>query len=210
MIIFSSELQDLIDQPHAHEIEQSEDPQPTIDSSGTIVLKNQGRNMEGHTPRGFQGMGTGLFVGDNLNPQFPNNDGVQIFLTFDLSTVPQGTVISAVLRSEYAHVQGSPFQDLGALTVEEIRYMSFSSALWDLETDGVSCIFATTPEGPFECDLTEAVQRSLDEGHPYVQFRIRFEQAGDGDGNPDLVLFFITNSNTNQPGTLELEVTVIP
>lgn len=44
-------------------------------------------------------MGTGLFAGDNLNPGFPNGDGVQIFLTFDLRGLPEGEVRSAVLRA---------------------------------------------------------------------------------------------------------------
>ena len=62
----------------------------------TVVVPNQGGNMEGHTPRGFRGMGTGLFTGDNLNPRFPEGDGVQIFLTFDLSMVPAGEIDSAI------------------------------------------------------------------------------------------------------------------
>lgn len=69
--------------------------QPLPAADGTIILENQGGNMEGHTPRGFQGMGTGLFTGDNLNPNFPEGDGVQLFLTFDLSGLPAGEVASA-------------------------------------------------------------------------------------------------------------------
>ena len=63
--------------------------------SGQIVqvtLKNHGGATEGHTPRGFSGMGTGLFAGDNLNRNFPEGDGVQIFLSFDLSGLSPGQV----------------------------------------------------------------------------------------------------------------------
>ena len=83
--------------------------------SKVIVLQNQGGGMEGHTPMGFPGMGTGLFAGDNLNPRFPEGDGVQLFLTFDLSALPSGKIISALLSSDRASVSGTPMKDLGPL-----------------------------------------------------------------------------------------------
>ena len=177
-----------------------------------ILLRNQGGAMEGHTPRGYQGMGTGLFAGDNLNPRFPEGDGVQIFLTFDLSAVPAGKIVSAVLRSDNVSIRGMPLKDLGALRAEEIRYAKFSSALWNLEplADGAVCEFATSPNGPFQCDLAETVQRSLNDSYPLAQFRLLLDRAGDSDGTPDMVAFFISNSNNNQPGIFELEVTVEP
>ena len=180
--------------------------------SKVILLQNQGGEMEGHTPRGFPGMGTGLFAGDNLNPRFPNGDGVQLFLTFDLSTVPSGKVVSALLRSENASVSGMPFKDLGPLRAEEIRYSEFSTALWNLEpfAGGDDCEFANSSEGPFRCDLADAVRRSLNDSYPFAQFRLLLDRAGDNDGSQDLVAFSIADSNTNQPGIFELEVTVEP
>ena len=162
------------------------------------MILNQGGAMEGHTPRGFQGMGTGLFAGDNLNPRFPEGDGVQIFLTSDLNAVPAGKIVSAVLRSDNVSIRGMPLKDLGTLRAEEIRYTKFGSALWNLEplADGAVCEFATSPNGPFQCDL--------------AQFRLLLDRAGDSDGTPDMVAFFVSNSNTNQPGIFELEVTVEP
>ena len=80
-----------------------------------VVVPNQGGALEGHTPRGFRGMGTGLFAGDNLNRAFPNGDGVQFFLSFDLSGLPEGDIIRAELRSNHLQVTGDPFGDLGAL-----------------------------------------------------------------------------------------------
>ncbi len=178
--------------------------------AGSVVLQNQGGAMEGHTPRGFRGMGTGLFTGDNLNPRFPNGDGVQIFLTFDLSSLPEGRVESAVLRAAPARIQGTPFRDLGALRGEEIRYRRFSAALWNKAPSGDTCIFASSREGPFRCDFSQAVQRSRSDGYRYAQFRLRMERAGDGDGQADLVMFFRTNSNTNERGIFELAVKVKP
>lgn len=176
----------------------------------TRLLPNQGGAMEGHTPRGFRGMGTGLFAGDNLNPGFPNGDGVQMFLSFDLRDLPDGEVRSAVLRAGSARIQGNPFRDLGALRGEEIRYRRFSSALWNKAPKGASCIFAESRTGPFACDLTKAVQRSRADGYRYAQFRLRLDKAGDGDGRPDMVMFFKSNSNTNEPGIFELTVDIEP
>ena len=178
--------------------------------AAVVVLPNQGGAMEGHTPRGFRGMGTGLFAGDNLNPGFPNGDGVQIFVTFDLRDLPKGEVLSAILRTGGVQVQGNPFRDLGALRGEEIRYRRFSSELWDKAPRGASCLFADSRAGPFACDLTEAVQRSRADGYRYAQFRLRLDKAGDGDGRPDMVMFFKSNSNRNEPGIFELSVTLSP
>lgn len=186
-------------------------------SPAVIVINNQGSAMEGHTPRGFQGMGTGLFAGDNLNPGFPNNDGVQFFLAFDLGAIPSGAsvatktgfkIASATLRSKNIHVQGSPFEDLGVLKAEVMSYDSFSSALWNKQPDGPACAFTLSPDGSIFCTVTDIIQQALDNKLRRAQFRIRFEKASDGDGNPDLALFYNTESNKNEPGIFQLEVTI--
>ncbi len=186
----------------------------------SFAFENSGdASLEGHTPRGFQGQGGGLFVGDNLNGGFPEGDGVQIFLTVDLEDDLDGQsltdvdwlVQSAILRSENFDVRGDPFEDLGDLTAEEIRFDMFSSSLWDASTEsgGASCTFGTSADGPFECDLAEAVQNSLDDGYPLLQLRFRLDEAGDSDGAQDMVMFFIDDSNSTQPGIFELEVDAV-
>lgn len=183
---------------------------PVAGRTVTLTVQNHGGGMEGHTPRGFRGSGTGIFVGDNLNRSFPNGDGVQAFLTFDLTDVPRGRVVSAIFRSTHGSTRGSPYRDLGPLAAEEIRYDAFSPDLWNLETlpGGVRCVLATSADSPVECGVLEAVQRSLDDGYRAAQFRLRLERAGDGDGSPDMAMFFITDSNTNEPGIFELEIAV--
>jgi len=102
---------------------------------------------------------------------------------------------------------------LGILRLEEVRYDNFSADLWNLETTGFNCLFsqfvANETEsilGPFECDVAPVVQRSLDNGYQYAQFRISFDRSGDEDGEQDIVFFYITDSNTNEPGIFELVV----
>ena len=153
-------------------------------------------------------MGTGLFAGNNLNPNLPNDDGVQIFLTFDLEDLAARDVLSATLRSTNMHLRGSPFEGLGPLRAQEVRYDRFSSALWDLSplAGGHTCTLATEESDDVRCDITDVVRRSVEDGYAYAQLRLRMEKAGDGDGSADLALFFKTDSNTNEPGIFEIEI----
>jgi len=184
-------------------------------------FSNFGDNsMEGHTPRGFQGEGTGMFIGDDLNPSFPSGDGVQLFLTMDLDKAKGGApfidgsawqVSSAQLTSDNLQTAGTPFTDLGVLTAEEIEFDAFSSELWDAKPvkGGFSCQIATS-ETDFGCDLTELVQKNVDASRPYVQLRVRFDTPGDSDGAQDMVLFFKTDSNSTERGLFDLEVEAVP
>jgi len=180
---------------------EPERPTPTAAS-----IPNEGGENEGHTPIGFPGTGTGLFAGDNLNPGFPDGDGVQTYMTF---TLPDNAVIgSAELRSDVLRMSGTPFDDLGALLAERVEYTSFGPELFDLPSSGdpTSC---TVIEGrAVVCDVTTAVQAAVDRGSVTVQFRLRFERVADNDGQPDLAMFYRSESNTNEEGLFELVITL--
>ena len=180
--------------------------QPT---SSVITILNQGGNMEGHTPRGFAGSGTGLFTGDNLNPNFPEGDGVQLFITFDLSEISGlgAEVSSAILRANSAEVRGTPFKDLGNLLVDAVSYDTFSENLWDLNPSERVCTLSTSGNDAYECDVSSYVRTLVNDGTLKVQLRIRFDKAGDSDGSQDMVFFNATDANANNPGIFELEVT---
>jgi hypothetical protein len=177
----------------------------TSNSSLPVTIENNGGSLEGHTPRGFAGMGSGLFAGDNLNSGFPNDDGVQAWLTFDLPTGPD-TPTSAVLSTDSLVEQGSPFDDLGNLMVEPVQYEEFSADLFDLEAAGEASICEPLGDGRMECDVTDSVAAASAAGQQRVQFRLKFDRVGDGDGSQDLALFFLTDSNTNEPGIFHLEL----
>jgi len=188
------------------QMNEEKEPDSSESTSESIVVFNQGGSMEGHTPRGFQGMGTGLFIGDDLNPNFPENETVQVFLTFDISEFnEQGNIDSVILSSNDVHISGTPFADIGNLIVESISYDRFSSALWNLPSLGEVCVLTSLPNDSFECDVSEVVKSSLEDDLSKVQFRLRLEGEGDGDGRSDMVLFYKTNSNTNEPGIFRLE-----
>jgi len=173
-------------------------------SGDAVVVENQGGSIEGHTPRGFAGMGTGLFVGDNLNPGFPDGDGVQLFVTFELPGGLEGTEI-VTLRSDSFEVRGDPFGDLGELSVVPVTYSEFGPHLFDLEPDDEAVGCGRVGDSSIECDVTTAVAGSVAAGDTSVQFRLRFDLAGDNDGDPDLVMFNRGDSNTNEAGIFTLE-----
>jgi hypothetical protein len=181
----------------------SSEDSPT--GSPQTQTQNHGGSMEGHTPRGFAGSGTGLFVGDNLNPGFPDGDGVQMWLSFDL---PEGTPTPsrALLRSEALTVRGTPFADLGALQAEPVMYDSFSPQLFDRPSTGAAVTCNRVSDRGIECDVTDAVTQAIDRGEDRAQFRFKFETAGDNDGEADLAMFFLTDSNTNEPGIFTLDL----
>ena len=184
--------------------------QQTSDSAGTpasgseISIPNEGGENEGHTPIGFPGMGTGMFAGDNLNSRFPDGDGVQTFLTFPLPEALNAT--SATLRSDLLQTRGTPFDDLGALIVERVKYGEFGPHLFDLPPSGGPVACTVIGGTAIACDVTGAVQAAISDGATTVQFRLRFEQVADNDGQADLAMFYRSDSNTNEQGLFTLVV----
>jgi len=175
---------------------------PTADS---ITVSNQGGVLEGHTPTGFAGSGTGLFAGDNLNASFPDGVGVQLFLTFAL---PLDVGIGdARIVSDALHISGTPFEDLGPLLVEPVSYETFGPELFDLIATGPHSECTVVDETAIVCDVSTAVEELVGEGSVTAQFRIRFTRPADGDGQQDLAMFFRRDSNTNESGIFELEIT---
>jgi hypothetical protein len=169
------------------------------------TIANEGGSMEGHTPRGFAGSGTGLFVGDNLNAGFPDDDGVQLWLRFAL---PNGSAAPslAMLSSDVMSVTGSPFDDLGTMLAEPVAYDDFGPQFFDLAADGPAVGCQRVGADRLECDVTDAVTATRANGSQNAQFRLRFERVADSDGNQDLALFFLTDPNVNESGIFHLDL----
>ena len=171
----------------------------------TMTIPNQGGANEGHTPIGFAGTGTGLFIGDNLNPGFPDGDGVQTYMTFTLPDVSD--IRNAELRSDLLQTSGTPFDDLGDLLAERIEYSTFGPDLFDLPASGDPTRCTVINGSAVTCDVTTAVQAAVANGDSTVAIRLRFERVADNDGQPDLAMFYRTDSNTNEPGLFTLNIT---
>jgi len=115
-------------------------------------------------------------------------------------------VSSAVLSSHVLTVQGTPFEDLGAFSAEAVVYDAFAAALFDLRSTGPAAACERVGSSRITCDVTDAVRQTIDAGEERFQFRLRFDRAGDGDGRPDLAMFFVTDSNTNEAGIFTLSI----
>ena len=115
--------------------------------------------------------------------------------------------------SKVAVVTGAA-RGIGLATAKKFLFEGWRVALLDI--DGATQARANTALNQpndtlaIECDVSGAVQRSLDDSYRYAQFRVRLDQAGDRDGDQDLVAFFKSDSNTNEPGIFLLNVTVLP
>jgi hypothetical protein len=179
-------------------------PPAVAASSAPVVIENQGGTLEGHTRRRFAGTGAGLFAGDNLNPNFPDGDGVYLFLTFEVE--PPSTVSSAVLASQVLTVRGTPFDDLGTLLAEPVAYDAFGPDLFDLEATGPAVACQRLKESEIVCDITDSVRASAEAGTTPLQYRLGFDRVSDGDGQADLAMFTFGDSNTNAPGIFTLTI----
>lgn len=183
--------------------------QPVPVLTGPVVIPNQGGSMEGHTPRGFAGSGTGLFAGDNLNAGFPDGEGIQLFISFDL---PAGIVAvdGAVIESNALTVSGTPFADLGELVIEPVTYDVFGPSLFDISPDGSAAVCERVGDSGVRCDVEAGTSDALTSDGGRLQYRIFFERRGDSDGSQDLATFFLTDSNTNEPGIFTLTLNASP
>ena len=112
-----------------------------------------------------------------------------------------------MLRSDALSVSGNPFETLGELRVEPVHYSAFEPESFDLAATGDSTTCVVDVEaGRLECDVTEIVTAVADDGDERVQLRLKFDVLSDSDGEPDLALFFRSDSNTNEPGIFTLDV----
>ncbi len=174
--------------------------------SSPITIQNNGTSaLEGHTPRGFAGSGVGLFAGDNLNPNFPNGEGIQILLSFPLPDEMlepnTATLISNVLST-----RGNVFEALGELQVAPVSYEQFGPELFDIAPTGDLVTCERPTETSLECNVTEAAQDALADEATHIQLRLTLEERSDNDGEQDLVLFNNGDSNVNEPGLFVLEL----
>ena len=148
-----------------------------------IVLGNHGRPRAWRATRREDSRvrAQGPFVGDNINPKFPNGDGVQLFLSFDLQPLPRGMIKSCEAAGQGTRASsGEPFAfprqadgGRGDASNASRRRSGTAPAM-------ANACSPSSQDGPFECDVTDVVDRRRSAG--MAQLRLRFEKAGDGDG----------------------------
>lgn len=181
-------------------------PAPGAEVGEAISIPNDGTTaLEGHTPRGFAGSGVGLFAGDNLNPNFPEGEGIQILLTF---AIPEGTEVptQATLVSTALTERGNAFEALGPLRAAPVAFETFGPPLFEIQPTGALTICERESDTAISCDVTAGAQAAIEAGSDLVQLQLTFQEESDNDGEQDLALFFLTDSNTNEPGIFFLEL----
>lgn len=120
------------------------------------------------------------------------NDTGRGFVTFDVSSLPEGpvTVEDGNLHARFSTVQGNPFIDLGAVVYQHVSYETFNDALFDAEALGTaSGLFATINDDEVDRDVTDIAAAAVEDPDTFgerVQFRFRWVfSETDNDGQTD-------------------------
>ena len=132
------------------------------------------------------------FAGDS-DAQEPGLSS-RAFFTFDLTTLPAGTVLrSAHLQVYQWDLVNSPYSTLGALVVDHLVYGNTLDAA-DYDAAEISRgfgVLSTDPTiGTKQVSVLQRVQADLDAGRQVSQFRVRFAIPSDNDGLPDYADFW--------------------
>jgi hypothetical protein len=131
-----------------------------------------------------------LAVGDD-----PDDIGYRSFVSFDLSALPWSAVEiehAVVFGKILSEDVGTPYKDLGDLIIESGTFRAMDNAAYNLTPlhDGVE--LAETGDVDLELEVTGWVEddRANKEDRGYrSQYRVRFEDITDLDGEADAVFF---------------------
>jgi len=138
------------------------------------------------------------------------------FMSFDLSDIPvAATVESAELRFYQKEIQGSPYAKLANLILEHVYYgASFDDGAYNAPAlDTAVLEIETAPEAWYIISdpiIVAWVQSSLETALSRQQFRLRFSQETDGDGQEDWVAFQSGGSILGSREAPVLIITYIP
>ena len=137
-----------------------------------------------------RGLGNGESVnleGDIKVGDGKQNNQQQAFLSFDLSAIPQGaTIQEATLDLSNNVVDGEPFAALGVLRAYKQLYETLDTGDF---VPGFPAGFAEWSGSPGAADVTEQVQRSVNNGASRFQVRLQFQNKTDNDDTGDRLRF---------------------
>jgi hypothetical protein len=161
-------------------------PTATLPSwSGTTVFADAARS--GHLSIGMGGahvVDSGAVVGDDAG-----NGQLKGFLTFDLSDIPAGATISAAtLNLGSFQKEGTPLEDLGALTAYLVNYGDLDGSDWDLQATSTPARYERLSAVSQDQDVLTSVKLAFGNGWDY-QLRLEFAQAANADGREDALEF---------------------
>jgi hypothetical protein len=160
-------------------------------TTGTITIYLNAVSFESGSIAANGSVLGGINVGDTVD-----KDGVQGFLSFDISSIPKTAIIDtgALDLSQYV-IAGDPFGTLGCLDVYQQDYTPLSSG--DFFTGGPSgsfmerCNAADLSNVIVDSDFAAAIQARVGLS-TRIQFRLQFpDRQSNGDGTSDQVQFRI-------------------
>ena len=161
-------------------------PTATLPSwSGTTVFADAARS--GHLSIGMGGahvVDSGAVVGDDAG-----NGQLKGFLTFDLSDIPAGATISAAtLNLGSFQKEGTPLEDLGALTAYLVNYGDLDGSDWDLQATSTPARYERLSAVSQDQDVLTSVKLAFRNGWDY-QVRLEFTHPASNDGQEDSLEF---------------------
>jgi hypothetical protein len=161
-----------------------EAPAPTATSQGwqgATLYADPARS--GHLSIGMGGahvVDSGAVVGDDAG-----NGQIKGFLTFDLSGIPAGaTIDAATLNLGSFHKEGTPLDDLGALTVYLVNYGDLDGNDWDLQASSTPARYQRLSAVSEDQDVLPSVKLAFGNGWDY-QLRLEFAHPASNDGQED-------------------------
>lgn len=154
---------------------------PPVDAM-TRTMNNSG---------GIAAEASNLILGDGAAADFYT----RTLLTFDLAPLPGSLIAieSASLGARQLAPVGTPYTDLGALTVDHLLFTTIDAAAFDAAALASMGSLSTNPTLETKsADVTAAViddyaSFAARDGHS--QFRLRFAQNTDGQGDADIAQF---------------------
>ncbi|MCJ7805643.1 DNRLRE domain-containing protein [Patescibacteria group bacterium] len=138
-------------------------------------------------------VGNGAFVG------VPSYELVlRGFVSFSLSSIPSGvTIEKATLRMYQRSVSGTPYVGENNLIIDSIDYGGELASDDFARSPIFSNIGTLTKNSSVEwkdLEVTESVKNDISSGKGRSQFRLRFANETDGNGNADQAFFDSSNS----------------
>jgi hypothetical protein len=161
-----------------------EAPAPTATSpgwQGTTLCADPAKS--GHLSIGMGGahvVDSGAVVGDDAG-----NGQLKGFLTFDLSGIPAGaTINAATLNLGSFHKEGTPLEDLGALTAYLVNYGDLDGGDWDLPASSTPARHERLSAVSQDQNVLASVRLAFNNGWDY-QLRLEFAHPASNDGQED-------------------------
>jgi len=158
-------------------------------TTGTVTISLSAVSYESGSVAANGSVSGGINVGDTAD-----KDGVQGFLSFDISSIPTKAIIdTGTLNLSLYEIVGDPFSGMGCLSVYQQDYTPLSAG--DFFTGAPSgsfmnwCSAADLSNVVVDSDFAAAIQARVG-ANTRIQFRLQFpDKQSNGDGTSDQVQF---------------------